>query len=246
VKPEEKKTFEFEAEVIEVLERTKDVKSFRFKRSEEACFTAGQYFMLFIDVSGEEKCKPFSFSSAPTEKEYIEFTKRLTGSDFSNALDKLKKGDTVRIKMPFGSFSLTSAGSGKVAFLSGGIGITPVRSICKDATDRSLSEDIVLIYGNSSEDEIVFKDDLSGMEQANPNLKVIYTLTCTDAPAEWKGCCGFIDKVMIEKEMPDFNERMFYVCGSPYMVKCLVASLKDELKIPDDRIVVEHFLGYEK
>jgi len=25
-----------------------------------------------------------------------------------------------------------------------------------------------------------------------------------------------------------------------------VASLKDELKITDDRIVVEHFLGYEK
>ena len=103
----------------------------------------------------------------------------------------------------------------------------------------------ILLYGNSTEEEIVFRDDFDEMEDANQRLKVIYTLTCTDAPEEWKGCCGFIDKVMIEREMPDFRERTFYVCGAPYMVKCLVASLKDEMKLPDDRIVVEHFLGYE-
>jgi len=246
VMTQDKKILEFETEVIEVAQRAKDVKSFRFKRSEEADFTAGQYFMLFIDVNGEEKCKPFSFSSSPTEKEYIEFTKKLTGSDFSNALDKMKKGDKVRIKMPFGSFTLDTAKDEKVAFLSGGIGITPIKSMCKYATDLCLTEDIVLLYGNNSIDEIVFKDDLDVMQQANPNLKVVYTLTCVDAKEEWKGCCGFIDKVMIEKEMPDFKERIFYVCGSPYMVKCMVASLKDELKITDDRIVVEHFLGYEK
>ena len=243
---QDKKILELETEIIEVAQRTKDVKSFRFKRSEELNFTAGQYFMLFIDVNGEEKSKPFSFSSSPTEKGYIEFTKRLTGSDFSNALDKLKKGDKVRIKMPFGSFTLDSAKDEKVAFLSGGIGITPIKSMCTYATDLCLTKDIVLLYGNSSVDEIIFKDDLDAMQRANPNLKVVYTLTCTDAPKEWKGCCGFIDKVMIEKEMPDFKERIFYVCGSPYMVKCMVASLKDELKIPDDRIVIEHFLGYEK
>ena len=242
----EKKILEFETEVISVIERAPCVKSFRFTRPEEADFAAGQYFMLYIDVNGEEKCKPFSFSSSPTEMTHIEFTKRLTGSDFSNALDKLKEGDKVRIKMPFGSFTLKQASTGKIAFLCGGIGITPVRSMAKYATDLSTPADMVLLYGNGGEEEIVFREGLDGMQKANPYFKVIYTLTCTDVPKEWKGCCGFINKEMIEKEMPDFEDRTFYACGSPYMVKCLVELLKGDLKIPDEKIVMEHFLGYDK
>ncbi|MFC1570690.1 ferredoxin--NADP reductase [Candidatus Omnitrophota bacterium] len=242
----EKKTLEFETELLEVIERAPDVKSFRFTRPEEADFTAGQYFMLYIDVNGEEKCKPFSFSSSPTERAHIEFTKRLTGSDFSEALNKLEKGDKVRIKMPFGSFTLKAAKTGKIAFLCGGIGITPVRSMAKYAADISVPADMVLLYGNAAEEEIIFREDLDGMEKANPYFKVIYTLTCSDVPKEWKGCCGFINKAMIEREMPDFEERTFYACGSPYMVKCMVDELKGELKIPDEKIVTEHFLGYEK
>ena len=245
MKIEEKKTIEFETEVIDVIQRAHDVRSFRFKRSEEADFTAGQYFMLFIDVAGEEKCKPFSFSSSPTETSHIEFTKRLTGSDFSNALETLKKGDKVRIKMPLGSFTFKKSRTGKIAFLCGGIGITPVRSMVKYATDLSITADLVLLYGNSGEDEIVFREDLDAMQKANPYFKVVYTLTCPDVPKEWKGCCGFIDKTMIEREMPDFNDRTFFVCGSPYMVKCLVDVLKGELNILDERIVVEHFMGYK-
>ena len=236
---------EFRTKLIDVVTRTPDVRSFRFERPGNADFTAGQYFILTIDVNGQPASKPFSFSNSPTEKDHIEFTKRLTGSDFSNALARLKKGDEVKIKMPFGMFTLDKGGD-KIVFLSGGIGITPVRSICKFVTDKQLPVDIVLLYGNDTEQEIVFRDDFDRMQEENERLRVVHTLTCPNArETGWSGCCGFIDKAMIEREVPDFAERTFYVCGPPGMVGCLVSSLKNEMGIPEERIVVEHFMGYK-
>ena len=124
----------FETEVSDVIQRTHNVKSFRFKRDESADFKAGQFFLVTIKISGQERTKHFSFSSSPTEKGYIEFTKKLTGSDFSKALDGLKTGDRAKLKMPYGSFTF-EGGYKKIAFLSGGIGITPIRSICKYVVD---------------------------------------------------------------------------------------------------------------
>jgi ferredoxin-NADP reductase len=233
---------EFNTEVLEVIQRTKDVKSFRFRTEEGADFQAGQWFFLTIKVGEEEQTKPFSFSNSPTEKGYIEFTKRLTQSDFSKTLDKLGPGDTARIKMPYGNFSLEEGGK-KILFLSGGIGITPVRSMCRYATDTGADVDIALLYGNASEDEIVFRDDFDAMQKENSNLKVIHTLACP--VGSWKGCCGFIDKSMICREFPDSAERVFYVCGPPAMVNCITPVLKSQLGVPDDRIILERFMGYE-
>jgi len=234
----------FETEIISIIQRTGNVKSFRMKRPEEAQFTAGQYFLLTIDVNGEQKFKPFSFSSSPEEVGYIEFTKRITESEFSRALDGMAAGEKVHIKMPFGAFILENE-SQKTVFLSGGIGITPIRSICGCIADKQLSSDIVLLYGNDTEEDIVFKDDFDQMQEENSGIRVIYTLTAPDVCPE-KGVCrkGYIDGCMIKEEIPDYSERTFYLCGPPGMVKCLQDILRDDLNLPEDRIIVERFAGY--
>ena len=84
---------EFETRVLDVIERTHDGKSFRFEIKEDADYKPGQFFLVTIKVAGEERRKPFSFSSSPTEKGYVEFTKRITDSPFSKALDGLKAFD---------------------------------------------------------------------------------------------------------------------------------------------------------
>ena len=50
-----------------------------------------------------------------------------------------------------------------VALLSGGIGITPFRSICKFATDKELPSSIVMLYGSNTRKDIIFEDDLAEM-----------------------------------------------------------------------------------
>lgn len=235
---------EFDTQLLEVIERTPGVKSFRFKAERDADFKAGQFFFVTIKIDGEEATKHFSFSNSPTEKGYIEFTKKMTGSKFSEALENLKPGDWAHLRMPFGSFVFEGE-YGKIAFLSGGIGITPIRSICKYATDIGLSTDMILLYGNGTEEEITFRGDLDALESVNDNLRVVYTLTSPQAGGEgWTGRTGLIDSKMIREEVPDFMERVFYVCGPPAMVSSLKGILKNDLSVPEDKIKIENFPGY--
>jgi ferredoxin-NADP reductase len=174
----------------------------------------------------------------------VEFTKKLTRSDYSKALDQWKPGDRTRIKFPLGSFTLDESGK-KIAFLSGGIGITPIRSMCRFATDERLSTDIVLLYGNATEKDIIFRDDFDAMERDNPNLRVVHTLTDESVDRNrWKGRTGFIDANMLREEIPDFAERTFYVCGPGAMVRTLSGQLTEELAVPDNRLKTEDFPGY--
>ncbi|MFV1976976.1 MAG: ferredoxin--NADP reductase [Candidatus Scalindua sp.] len=237
---------EFETGVIDVIQRTRDIKSFRFSVPQDinVDFKAGQYFVLTIKIKGQGAAKHFSFSNSPTEKGYVEFTKRITGSEFSQALDQLKKGDWAKLKMPYGFFTFEGEHE-KIAFLSGGIGITCIRSMCKFVTDKKLPADIVLIYSNKIENDIVFREDFLQMQAENRKLKVVHTLTSPDIDTGiWKGRTGRIDSLMVKEEIPDYPDRVFYLCGPPKMVDALKSILSDELRLNKEKIKLEHFSGY--
>ena len=246
---------EFETEVQAVIKRTHNVKSFRFLVKEEVDFFPGQFFFVSIKigiVSSRVETKPFSFSNSPTEKGYIEFTKKLTGSEYSNALDKLKAGDWARLRLAYGQFTpkgiCSKGGAGeyfRLAFLSGGIGITPIRSICKFITDRRIPVDIVLLYSSNTPEDIVFREDFAEMQAANKNLKVIDTITLPNDSLSWPGRIGRIDEAMIKEEIPDYDKRLFYISGPSGMVEAMKEILTGELKIAVQKIKTENFSGYE-
>ena len=233
-----------ETEVIAVIDKAPGVKSFRLKTDKSLSFKPGQFFLVSIMINGQEQTKHFSFSNSPTEADYIEFTKRLTGSDFSSALNRLKSGDWARIKAPYGNFTFNS-GYERIAFLSGGIGITPIRSISKYIVDKGLPTDMVLLYGNNREADIIFKRDFNSMAEMKDNFRVVYTLTSEDIDKnKWHGRTGYIDADMIREEIPDYRERVFFICGPPAMVEILNNALENKLNINKERIVVENFTGY--
>lgn len=234
---------EFTTEVTDIIKRTPDVKSFRLKFVDGMHFDPGQYFFLTIKVDGREAAKPFSFSSSPTEKGYVEFTKRITDSPYSKSLDSMKTGNAVHVRMAYGSLTFSGEYK-KIAFLSGGIGITPIRSICKYAGDTRLASSLVLLYSNRRKEDIIFREDFDAMQKDNKNLKVVYALTSLELDPEWRGSQGYISTSMIKEEIPDYNERIFYVCGPPNMVKNLIETLEGGLGVGKDKIKLEQFAGY--
>jgi ferredoxin-NADP reductase len=231
---------EFETHVKQIIQRTYNVKSFRFNVPEGFSYKAGQYFYITIRADGKEFQKHFSFSSSPMEKGYVELTKKLTGHEFSNALDALKVDDWARLKAPFGEF-IYDGNCEKIAMLTGGIGITPIRSICKFCTDNCDETNIILLYGNRTEEDIAFRDDLEQMQKQNRNLKVIHALSAPGG--DWPGHVGRIDRGMVEQEIGDYLERRFYICGPPAMVESMENLLK-ELKVPREHMFIENFPGY--
>ena len=236
--------YEFKTNITEIIDRAENVKSFRFKRPNDVTFSPGQWFFLEINTSKGIFKKPFSFSSSPTET-FLEFTKRLTQSDLSKYLgNEAKVGDEVFIRMPLGNLTFLGEHA-KIALLSGGIGITPFKSIIKYATDKKLSSDIILFYSSRDEKNIIFKDELNEMKKNNPKFNVIHTLTDEEMVSpSWTGNKGFICDDSIKKHIPDYKERIFYVCGPPTMVTSLVEILREKLDIKQEKIRIENFTGY--
>lgn len=226
--------------VAEIIERSHDVKSFRFARPDDFDYKAGQYVIITLEIDGKSASKPFTLSSSPTEKDHIEFTKKLTGHEFSNALDRVKIGDELTISKPYGKFTFEGEYK-KIALLSGGIGITPMISICKCCADMKMDVDIKLICSNKTEDDIIFTDELKEIMSLNSNIFALDTLT--RASDDWPGCNGRICDTLIQREVPDFAERVFYVCGPPPMVDSMVEMLQS-MNITSEMIKKESLLGY--
>ncbi len=186
-----------------------------------------------------QKTKPLSFSSSPTE-DFLEVTKRLTGHDFSNTLNELKVGDKAIIRGPYGKLILEENHE-KICMLSGGIGITPLRSMIRYSMDKELKTSIILLYSNRFDDGIAFKDDFDEIQKRNLNFKMIITIT---RPSHaWKGLTGRIDQKMIEKTVPDYLDCVFYTCGPSPMVDAMAAILS-RMGIPETQIKQEYFSGY--
>jgi ferredoxin-NADP reductase len=230
----------FETRLKEVITRTHNVKSFRFPRPTKLNYRPGQFLFITLRANGKELKKHFTFSSSPTEQNYIEFTKKLSDSAFSINLKKIAKDDWARIDAPYGKFTFIGEYK-KIALLAGGIGITPFRSICRYCTDKQLKTRITLIYGNLTEKDIVFRREFEDMQKQNRNLKCVFTIN--EANGDWKGSIGFINGEMIKKEIPDYKERVFYLCGPPAMVKALKGII-NQLGVLSNQIRVEYFTGY--
>jgi glycine betaine catabolism B len=230
----------FETSVVEVIQRTPDIKSIRFERPKEFDYLAGQYMFITLGSGPGQMVKHFTISSSPTE-DFLEITKRLTGHEFANALSSLKAGDKVSIDGPYGDFTFQGEYD-RIGMLSGGIGITPLRSMIKYSTDKGLGASIILLYSNSHEEDIAFRDELEEIQKQNSHIKVINTIT-RPGPG-WKGTIGRINVEMVNEFMPDYMERTFYTSGPQRMVDAMVSLLKS-LKAPEGQIKQEYFPGYD-
>lgn len=230
----------FETYVNEIITRADNVASFRFTRPEALTYNPGQYMIVTIQASGKQLTHVFSFSSSPTEKDFLEFTKKFTASEYSIALKALKLGDSVKIDAPHGSFTFTGEYK-KILLIAGGIGITPFRSICRYCTDLQIKSDIVLLYGCRSENDIAFGAELEEMQQQNSNLKV--TVILSEASNKWTGKVGFVNANFIQKEVADYKERVFFACGPPAMIKA-ITDVVAELGLPQTQLKLESFTGH--
>ncbi|HQP92316.1 MAG TPA: FAD-dependent oxidoreductase, partial [Candidatus Omnitrophota bacterium] len=124
-----------------------------------------------------------------------------------------------------------------------GIGITPIRSIFKYVTDAKVDSSMVLLYSSQTPEYLIFRSDFSEMQKTNHNLKIVYTLTgCKE---EVEGCrIGYINDLLIKDEIPDYKDRIFFICGPPGMVAAMKSILMDKLALSQTQIVTEDFLGY--
>jgi len=159
---------------------------------------------------------------------------RLTGSAFKRSLAEISLGTVCKVEGPFGDFNLHENKDKKAVFIAGGIGITPVRSIIKDATEQKLPHKITLIYSNRNPAGTPFLKDLENFENENPNFKLISKMTEET---------GQVDANFIKESLGDLSNTAFYIVGPPGMVQGMTKYL-EELGVSRDDMRFEEFTGY--
>ncbi len=182
---------------------------------------------------GEEH--PFTISASPTEPGCLAATIKESG-DFTNTIGQTKAGDEARIEQPFGRFSFVHHEAEAFVFVAGGVGITPIRSMLRCLADRGDDRPAVLICGNRTEGDILFRDELAGLPE---NVRVVHVLSA--AGEDWDGETGLITREVIERHAGELLERAeAYVCGPPPMRDMVVKALR-QLGVPFARMHYERF-----
>lgn len=214
-----------------------DTYDFIFKQDKKLNYLPGQYMeWTYAHKNPDQRGvrRYFTLSSSPTEQDLkigIKFYPN--ASSFKQSLVSSNSGDTIIASQLSGEFTLPKDSSQKLAFIAGGIGVTPFRSMIKYLLDQDEKRDIILLYSNKTAKDIVYK---ALFNQANKKLgiKTIYINTETE---------GFIDDKKIKKEVPDFKDRIFYISGPHSMVDAFEKTLK-EMGLSNRQIKIDFFPGY--
>jgi len=230
---------EYTTRVAEVFPRGDFAFSVRFDRPAEFSFLAGQYMFITPQTGQKNLTKHLTISSSPGDP-YLEVTKGATGHPFAEALRALQPGDTAVIRGPYGDFTFRGEFS-KVAFIAGGIGITPLWSMIQYATEMLYDTDITLLYAAKTRANVLFRERMADISAANPHFSAVITLTQPDS--SWDGRTGRINAAMIKQEIPDWHERVFFTSGPLPMVNAM-RSILSELNVTEEQIRYEYFPGY--
>ena len=221
--------------------------AFRFVKPEGFTYKAGQFgdFTLInpSETDGEGNTRGFSLTSAPFEDD-IMFATRMRDTAFKRVLRTMEIGTEVSMDAPYGSFTIHNNSRIPAVFLTGGIGVTPVRSIVLQAAHDNLPHKIFLFDSNRKPEDSAFLDELMQAEQINLNYIFIGTMTEMEkSDRKWDGETGYVNKPMIEKHVGDLMLPIYYLAGPASMVMAMRQTL-NEAGVDDDNIRTEEFSGY--
>ena len=145
---------------------------------------------------------------------------RLRDTAFERVLRSIPLGAEVRIEGPFGNLRLHNDKSRAAVILTGGIGITPFRSILLHAAKEKLPHRPRIPYSNRRPEDASFLDELQKLEKNNPNYKLIACMTKMEkSQRSWPGERGLISSALMGKYLKGLTSPVYYITGPPAMVK---------------------------
>ena len=226
------------------IERISDrVYSYIFISSHKIAFQAGQYMEWTLDhvpADGRGNRRSFTIASSPTEDTIQVGLKYYDpSSTFKSVFASMKPGDTIVAGQVTGSFTLNGMEGKKLAFIAGGVGITPFRSMIKQIIDEDGQQDIVVLYSVADLQEQAYRDVFYEAQSHGVRLITIAS-NITVAP---EVISGPITTALIQAQIPDFKDRTFFVSGPNSMVQGVRQSLSQG-GVSRTRIHTDYFSGY--
>ncbi|MBI3336111.1 FAD-dependent oxidoreductase [Candidatus Peregrinibacteria bacterium] len=184
------KTSPIICKVEEVRFLTPHICSLSFQTEKPFEFQGGQYINILIPDGSVEKAFSRNYSIAtPPEKRPLELCFELVGTGTSY-LNRLKPGDTFKIRGPYGEFVFDSNPNRHFCYVGTGSGIGPFRSIAFSSVFQNTHPiSVTCILGVENEEEIPYRDELEKFALEKPTHHFIPVLSRPKSK-DWKGKQG--------------------------------------------------------
>jgi ring-1,2-phenylacetyl-CoA epoxidase subunit PaaE len=236
--------------VADLRRETKDAVSIAFAVPPELAsayvFEPGQYLTLRAALQGEEERRSYSICSGLDDGELRVAVKKVDGGLFSTHVNEtLKPGDTIEVMTPMGRFTVPLDPQAAYAYvgIACGSGITPVMSHIKSILSREKKSRFVLLYGNRSSRDIMFKDALEDLKDRHlGRLAVHHVLSreAQDLPLLHGRLDGERITALVRASLPGQKIDHAFLCGPQGMMEAAQIALAN-LGVPKDRIHLELF-----
>jgi ferredoxin-NADP reductase/sterol desaturase/sphingolipid hydroxylase (fatty acid hydroxylase superfamily) len=156
--------------------------------------------------------------------------------------DHVRVGDVIEAKAPSGTFFLDTLRDHPVAFIAGGIGVTPLLSMVNAVVRDQPHRDVWFVFALRHSGDHAFKDHLRKLTQKHPNIRycVLYD---QPLPEDKLGTdydrAGRVDIPFLSSILPTLQME-YYICGPDQMMKAIVHGLQDA-GVPKEKIRTESF-----
>jgi ferredoxin-NADP reductase len=236
--------FKVRLRLKEIQQISDQVYNYVFLPDRKFAFDAGQYMewtLPHVEFDNRGNRRAFTIASSPTEDTVQVGVKFYTPSSmYKYEMSRMQPGDVMYASQLAGSFTLVRDQKVKLAFIAGGIGITPFRSMIKYLVDTDQNRDVILVYIVSKPEELAYADEFAAAERVGVKMFPILSGSRQPEPGM---ISARLSKELIEKTVPDYNDRTFYISGPNAMVHSAKAMLR-ELDVDRLRIKTDHFSGY--
>jgi NAD(P)H-flavin reductase len=215
---------EHKLKIIEIIDETPNVKTFRVQTPKEINFLPSQFFMVRFEDNPKLQ-RAYSISSTPLQKDYMDITVTLVG-EFTKKLFKSKVNDYLIFKGPFGKSHFTEDMKNDLVLISGGCGIAPLMGIIRYCNEKKLQNRINLIYSVKTPSDIVYNQEFKKIKKENPNFNYLVTITRPKPEHNWTGRTGRIEINLLKENINNVENSLYFLCGPAEFVKSTIAMLE--------------------
>lgn len=192
-------------------------------------FEPGQFNMMYVFGVGEI---PISISGNPAQTQTLIHTIREVGW-VTRALKKMKKGDVIGIRGPYGTpWPTQKVARNDVIIIAGGVGLAPVRPVIYQLlAQREKYGNVCILYGARHPGDILFAREL---EKWRSRFDLHVDVTVDSAEQGWMGNVGVVTQ-LIPKAPFDPDNALAMICGPEIMMRFTIMELKKQ-GLPDEAI----------
>jgi len=229
--------------LVEIIEETRDVRTFRFDNSAGriALDYPGKFVSLCIECEGKEIWRSFTLSSSPERSQQLDLTIKLNpeGTVSRHLFAHARPGAEFKLRGPQGGFYFDPQRHVEPLLLvSAGSGITPMMSVVRLMKDRGIDLPCAFVYGARTAADIVFHQEC--LRLAAELRWLSYHVSLSQPDASWRGACGRLSVDRLHALLGELAPRRCFLCGPNEFMDSLSEGLL-LAGVPSERIHTEQF-----